>query len=175
MKKILEQAAQINLVVFDVDGVMTNGEILLGSQGDEYKVFHVHDGLGMVMLRNAGFHVGVISARSSDIVAKRMADLEIEHVYQDQDNKREALNSLITKLNVPQEKTAFVGDDLVDLPAMRYAGLAIAVANAHPQVKQLADWVTSKTGGQGAVREICEMLLEARGELESTYKHYLSL
>lgn len=169
----MKKAAMIRLAVFDVDGVLTDGSLMLGDDGSEFKTFHVHDGLGLVMLRESGFHVGVISARASSIVAERMAALGIEFVYQGEKNKQEALNTLMKKLNISQQCTAFVGDDLIDLPAMSVAGLSIAVANAQPKVLAYADWVTSKAGGQGAVREVCELLLDAQGLLETSYQRYL--
>ncbi len=173
MDRVKKKAAKIRLVVFDVDGVLTDGRLILGDDGSEFKAFHVHDGLGLVMLRESGFHVAVISARSSNIVAERMAALGIECVYQGENNKQEALNTLMKKFNISKHQTAFVGDDLIDLPAMSLAGLAIAVANAQPRVLAHADWVTSKPGGQGAAREVCELLLDAQGLLETSYLRYL--
>ncbi|MFT5131710.1 MAG: 3-deoxy-D-manno-octulosonate 8-phosphate phosphatase (KDO 8-P phosphatase) [Gammaproteobacteria bacterium] len=174
MQAVLKRASTIELVVFDVDGVLTNGSLILGDKGDEYKVFHVHDGLGLVMLRKAGLKIAVISARSSPIVEERMAALGIDYVYQGQSNKQLAITELMQKLNVKKDQTAFVGDDLIDLPAMSLAGLAIAVADAQPLVLEKADWVTSKVGGHGAVREVCEMILKAQGKLEATYQQYIS-
>jgi 3-deoxy-D-manno-octulosonate 8-phosphate phosphatase (KDO 8-P phosphatase) len=162
-----ERAAAIRLVVFDVDGVLTDGKLLLGPGGEEFKMFHVHDGLGLVMLRESGIEVAVISSRESRVVAERMADLGIEYVFQGRGDKRSALASLLTSLQLPAQQVAYVGDDLVDLPPMGEVGLAIAVANARPQVKQRAHWVTGARGGDGAAREVCEMLLQARGLLDA--------
>ncbi len=173
MQALFDKARSIQLVAFDVDGVLTDGSLILGDKGDEYKIFHAHDGLGLVMLRNAGLEIAVISARSSPIVEERMAALGIDYVYQGQSDKQTALKNLMQKLNVNKEETAFVGDDLVDLPAMSLTGLAIAVANAQPLVREKADWVTSNGGGHGAVREICEMILQAQGKLESVYQQYI--
>ena len=170
---VINRAKAIRLVVFDVDGVLTNGSLILGEKGDEYKIFHVHDGLGLVMLREAGLKIAVISARSTPIVAERMATLGIDYVYQGQSDKQTVITELMQKIGVNREETAFVGDDLIDLPAMNKAGLAIAVANAQPLVLQRADWVTEKAGGQGAVREVCEMILKAQGLLETAYQRYL--
>jgi 3-deoxy-D-manno-octulosonate 8-phosphate phosphatase (KDO 8-P phosphatase) len=175
MQAVLDKASCIRLVVFDVDGVLTNGSLILGDKGDEYKVFHVHDGLGLVMLREAGLNLAVISARSTPIVAERMATLGIDYVYQGQSDKQTAISELMQKLDVNKDETAFVGDDLIDLPAMGRAGLAIAVANAQPLVRERADWVTSKNGGQGAVREVCELILKAQGLLDAAYQRYVSV
>lgn len=173
MEEILGKAANIRLAVFDVDGVLTDGGLVLGNNGEEHKIFHVHDGLGLVMLGKAGIHVAVISARSSSIVSERMASLGIEYVEQGRNDKGEALVSLVQKLEVNINDTLFVGDDLIDLPAMRRAGVAIAVADAHPLVKEHADWVTNRSGGRGAAREVCEMLLRATGKLEQIFADYL--
>ena len=171
---VSERARDLQLVVFDVDGVLTDGSLILGEHGDEYKVFHVHDGLGLVMLRDAGIKVAVISARSTPIVEQRMNSLGIDYVYQGQSDKRQVLAELMEKLQVHSAQTAFVGDDLVDLQAMSLAGLAIAVANARPQVLEQADWVSAYAGGRGAVREICEMILQAQGKLGSICDSYRS-
>ena len=174
MQTVLDKASCIRLVVFDVDGVLTNGSLILGDKGDEYKVFHVHDGLGLVMLREAGLNIAVISARSTPIVAERMAALGIDYVYQGQSDKHTAITELMQKLDVNKDEIAFVGDDLIDLPAMSRTGLAIAVANAQPLVLERADWVTSKNGGQGAVREVCELILKAQGKLDAAYHRHVS-
>lgn len=166
------QAKQLRLVVFDVDGVLTDGSLILGEQGEEYKIFNVQDGLGLVMLREAGLELAVISARSTPIVEKRMAALGIQYVYQGQRNKLQALATLLDKLKIAPAHTAYVGDDLVDLPAMELAGLGIAVANARPQVIEKADWVSTSSGGRGAVREIAEMILTAQDKLVSAIERY---
>ncbi len=173
MQAIYDKAQKIRLIVFDVDGVFTNGSLILGEKGDEYKVFHVHDGLGLVMLQEAGLKVAVISARSTPIVAERMAGLGNDYVYQGQNDRQTVIIELMQKLKVSEEETAYVGDDLVDLPAMRQTGLAIAVANAQPLVLERADWVTSKDGGNGAVREVCEMILKAQDLLDTAVQRYL--
>lgn len=172
MDEILDKASRIKLAVFDVDGVMTDGGLIFGSDGSEYKTFHVHDGLGLVMLKEAGIQVAIISARTSSIVTERMSQLGIDHVLQGQGNKKDSIKRLIQECAIEAEATAYTGDDLIDLPAMSVAGLSIAVANAHPQVKDRADWVTSKAGGQGAVREICEFILKAKGRFDEASQHY---
>lgn len=171
--KLLEKAASIRLAVFDIDGVMTGGEILLGPDGEEFKRFHVQDGLGLVLLLRSGIEVGVISSRHSQAVSRRMESLGVRHVLQGQSDKLKALQSLLETTGIDARDTAFTGDDLVDLPAMQIAGLSIAVPNARQVVQQQADWITSDRGGEGAVREICELLLEARGMLAQHINHYL--
>lgn len=173
MQAVTDKARQITLVIFDIDGVLTDGGLILGEDGNEHKMFHVRDGHGLVMLREAGFHVAVITARTSNIVADRMASLGIEFVYQGQRDKGRAVSELMQKVGVKQEQTAYVGDDFIDLPAMRRSGLAIAVADAHPVVIEQAHWTTSARGGRGAVREVCELLLAAHGKLQPIIQNYL--
>ena len=161
MQDIIEKARPIALAVFDVDGVLTDGGLILGADGAEFKIFHVRDGQGLVMLRDSGCRVAVITARNSKVVAERMNSLGIEHVYQGQNNKGRALDTLMQKFEINPQQTAYVGDDLPDLPAMKRAGLAIAVADAHPAVKAQAHWVTAARGRHGAAREVCELIMEA--------------
>jgi len=173
MKDILAKAAQIRLVIFDVDGVLTDGRLIFGDDGQEYKAFHSRDGHGMKMLQHSGVEVGIITGRSSKVVEHRMANLGIQHVYQGQLDKLPAFEKLIAKLNFSPEQVAYVGDDVVDLPIMLRVGLAVAVADAHPLVIQHAHWQTPHAGGQGAARDICEMIMEARGSLETELQRYL--
>ncbi len=174
MKDILEKAAQIRLVVFDVDGVLTDGSLFIGDDGQEYKAFHSRDGLGMKMLHRSGVEIGIITARSSEVVRHRMASLDIEHVYQGRLEKLPAFEDLVAKLGLAPEQTAYVGDDVVDLPVLRRAGLAIAVADAHPLVKQHAHWQTPHPGGRGAARDVCELIMEAQDTLAAQLQRFLS-
>ncbi len=173
-KALIEKAEIIKLAVFDVDGVLTDGRLILGESGNEYKAFHARDGHGMVMLKECGCHIAVITARSSKIVAERMTSLGIEYVYQGEKDKGTRLLKLIDELGLQQEQVAYVGDDVIDLPAMTKVGLPIAVADARPEVKQHADWVTEECGGHGAVREVCELIMKAQGKFEDRIKAYLS-
>ncbi len=172
-KDILERAEQIELAICDVDGVLTDGSLILGESGNEHKIFNARDGLGLVMLRDSGCHIAVISGRSSNIVSERMAELGIESVYQGEHDKGKALYKLLDKLNIDAKKAAYVGDDFIDLPAMRRVGLAIAVANAHPLLIEHAHWVTKERGGHGAVREVCELIMHSKGILDSQIQHFL--
>jgi 3-deoxy-D-manno-octulosonate 8-phosphate phosphatase (KDO 8-P phosphatase) len=173
-KAILQKAANIKLAVFDVDGVLTNGQLILGESGNEYKAFHVRDGHGLVMLLESGCHVAVITARSSNIVAERMTSLGIKYVYQGEKDKGTRLMKLIDELGIKREQVAYTGDDVIDLPAMMKVGLPIAVADARPEVKEHADWITEERGGQGAVREVCELIMKAQGKFDDRIKAYLS-
>ncbi len=160
---ILARAANIRVAVFDVDGTLTDGRLWYGEDGRETKVFHVHDGLGLKQLKQHGVVVAIISARISHAVALRAEGLGIEHVYQGQDDKASCLLELLDALHLTTDQAAFVGDDLPDLPPMRLAGLAVAVANAHPVVAGQAHWQTAKSGGLGAAREVCDLILHAQG------------
>jgi 3-deoxy-D-manno-octulosonate 8-phosphate phosphatase (KDO 8-P phosphatase) len=173
MRDILEKASRIRLVIFDVDGVLTDGSLYLGDDGQEYKAFHSRDGHGMVTLQETGVTIGIITGRTSEVVRLRMASLGIRHVYQGQRDKRAAYEQLKQDLGLTDDQIAFVGDDIVDLPVMRHVGLAIAVQDAHPVVKQHAHWQTTAPGGRGAARDVCELLMEAQGTLAASMARYL--
>jgi 3-deoxy-D-manno-octulosonate 8-phosphate phosphatase (KDO 8-P phosphatase) len=173
MKDILERAKAIKLVIFDVDGVLTDGSLFLGDDGLEYKAFNSRDGHGMKMLQESGITVAIITGRSSKVVDYRMESLGIKHVYQGQQDKRVAFAEILDKLQLTPQQVAYVGDDVVDLPVMSKVGLAIAVQDAHPMVLKHAHWQTPHCGGRGAGRDVCEMLMEARGVLQETLDSYL--
>ncbi len=161
---VRERAARVKLAVFDVDGVLTDGRLLYSEDGRESKEFHVHDGLGLKRLLANGIEVAIITARSSRVVANRMAELGIAHVYQGQGDKRACMHQLLNALNLSADDVAYTGDDLPDLRAMSEVGLAIAVANAHPWVLDRAHWRTSRNGGAGAARDVCDLILAAQGK-----------
>ena len=173
-KKKLDAAVNIKLVVFDVDGVLTDGKLILGENGNEYKCFHVRDGQGLVMLMKTECKVAVITARSSKIVAERMESLGVKYIFQGEENKGKTLTKLINKLGMTFADVAYVGDDVIDLPAMKKVSLPIAVADAHPEVKKLAKFITQNNGGQGAVREICELIMTAQNNFQNQIKELLS-
>ena len=170
--RVRDKAAGLKLVIFDVDGVLTDGGLILGEDGREYKIFNVHDGLGLVLLREAGLEIAVISARSSPVVEQRMAALGIKYVYQGQSNKLEILQELTNRLGFSLAEVAYVGDDLVDLAAIETVGLGIAVANAQAPLQDRAEWTTSRAGGKGAVREVANMILEAQNKMDSLTDKY---
>jgi 3-deoxy-D-manno-octulosonate 8-phosphate phosphatase (KDO 8-P phosphatase) len=163
MRDVLEKAAQIRLVIFDVDGVLTDGSLYLGDDGQEYKAFYSRDGLGMKLLQDSGVEIGIITARSSNVVEHRMASLGIRHVYQGQKEKLPAFEGLCRKLALEAQQVAYVGDDIIDLPVMLQVGLAVAVADAHPLVARHAHWQTREVGGRGAARDVCELIMQAQG------------
>ena len=172
-KRILAKAKRVELVIFDIDGVLTNGALILGEHGSEYKMFHVRDGFGLVMLRNSGCHIAAISGRSLNLADQYLTDLGIEHIYQNQTDKNQAFEDLLSKLKLEAQAAAYVGDDFIDLPVMYNVGFAIAVADAHPQVIQAADWTTKAKGGYGAAREVCEFIMQARGTMAAQLKRFL--
>ncbi|MEN8217086.1 MAG: 3-deoxy-manno-octulosonate-8-phosphatase KdsC [Pseudomonadota bacterium] len=165
MKAIIEKAALIRLVVFDVDGVLTDGSLYLGGDGQEYKAFYARDGLGMKLLQSTGVIIGVITARNSAVVTHRMQSLGVEHVFQGKLDKLSAFKQLCEQLHLEPQQVAYVGDDLIDVPVMLQAGLAIAVADAHDLVVKYAHWQTQAAGGRGAAREVCELIMQAQGTL----------
>jgi 3-deoxy-D-manno-octulosonate 8-phosphate phosphatase (KDO 8-P phosphatase) len=173
MKDILEKAAQIKLLIFDVDGVLTDGSLFLGDDGQEYKAFHSQDGHGIKMLQRHGVRCAIITGRTSKVVEHRMRNLGIDLIYQGQENKLEGFGHLLERTGLKADQVAYMGDDVVDLPVMRKVGLAIAVSDAHPWVTQHAHWQTPRAGGRGAARDACELIMEARGVLQLELESYL--
>jgi len=173
MKDILARAAQIKLLIFDVDGVLTDGRLIFGDDGQEYKAFHSRDGHGMKMLQNSGVAVGIITGRTSKVVEHRMANLGIQHVYQGKEEKLPAFEELINELGLKPEQVAYMGDDVVDLPIMLRVGLAVATKDAHSLVSKHAHWQAPHDGGQGAARDLCELIMEAQGTLDGEMQRYL--
>lgn len=173
--EVLQRAASIRLLVLDVDGVLTNGTVYMGGQGELMKAFHIHDGKGISMLHSAGIGVALLTARQGEPVLRRAEELKIRHVLQGRDPKWPALEQLLEKLAITPEQTAYMGDDLVDLPVLRRVGLGTGVANAHPWVAQHCHWQTRREGGQGAVREVCELILAAQDKLAPILEHYAKI
>jgi 3-deoxy-D-manno-octulosonate 8-phosphate phosphatase (KDO 8-P phosphatase) len=173
VEEISQRAANIRLAVFDVDGVLTDGTLFIGDDGQEYKAFSTKDGHGLRMLQHYGVIIAIITGRDSKVVARRMAELGIEHVLQGHREKLPAFEQLLARLAISASETAYVGDDVVDIPVLRRVGLAIAVQDAHSLVKRHAHWTTANPGGRGAVREVCELILQAQGSLDEAMRHYL--
>lgn len=173
MNAISEAASKIRLLVLDVDGVLTDGKLYFCEDGNEIKAFSTLDGQGIKMLQDNGITVAVITGRQSQLLLRRTNALGIKHVIQGREDKLVALHELNRTLNIPLEQIAHVGDDLPDLALIRAVGLGVAVANANKFVKQYSDWETELSGGNGAVREVCEFLLNAQGKLENAVSKYL--
>ncbi|WP_022939961.1 3-deoxy-manno-octulosonate-8-phosphatase KdsC [Psychromonas hadalis] len=161
-----QRAAQIKLLICDVDGVFSDGRIYLGNQGEELKAFHTKDGFGMKAIMQAGIEIAIITGRQSNIVENRMKALGVTHIYQGIENKFNLYQSLLSDLNLNKHDVAYIGDDVVDLPVILDCGLGIAVFDAHPLVLKGADLITTTKGGFGAVREVCDLFLQCHHKLE---------
>lgn len=172
MLEALQKARDIKLLVLDVDGVLTDGRLWYGNTGEEFKAFNIQDGLGIKLLLGSGVDTAIITGRSSALVARRALELGIRHVVQGREDKLVALEALRATLNLGLEEIAYVGDDLPDLSAIRAAGLGVAVANAVAVVAAQADYKTARNGGEGAVREVCELILQAQGKLDAIVERY---
>ncbi|SJL83631.1 3-deoxy-manno-octulosonate-8-phosphatase KdsC [Vibrio palustris] len=164
---ILSIAKSIKLLICDVDGVFSDGLVYMGNNGEELKTFHTRDGYGVKSLMNAGIEIAIITGRESQIVTNRMNALGIKLVYQGQDDKLKAYRDICTKLEISPEETGYIGDDLIDWPVMEQVALQVCVADGHPLLAKRANYVTHIKGGHGAVREVCDLILEARGELDA--------
>jgi len=170
---LVRRTAGLRLVLFDVDGVLTDGRLFMDNDGQEYKAFNSRDGHGIKMLAQSGVEVGVITGRTSRVVEHRTRELGIRHVHQGCIDKLAVYLDLTRRLGLEPSQTAFVGDDVVDLPILLRAGFAVAVRDAHPLVKQHAHWVTPSPGGRGAARELCELIMVAQGTWERAMRQYL--
>jgi 3-deoxy-D-manno-octulosonate 8-phosphate phosphatase (KDO 8-P phosphatase) len=173
MNKLLEQAKKIKCVICDVDGVLTDGLLYIDNHGNELKSFNVQDGMGLKLLMSAGIEVAVITTARNEVVDHRMQQLGITHYYKGQVDKRNAYQQLKKTLGFQDEQFAYIGDDLPDLPIIQQAGLGVAVANAVCQVKEFADWQTEQSGGHGAVRELCNLILNAQNKANLALEGYL--
>lgn len=171
--RITEKARQIRLLALDVDGVLTDGRLYFTEDGQEIKTFDSQDGHGIKLLQKTGIVCAIITGRTSQLVERRARNLGITLLLQGREDKLVALKELSVQLVIPLEEMAYVGDDWPDLPAIRAAGLGVAVANAHREVRRYADFVSLATGGRGAVREVCDLILEAQGRYEEALAPYL--
>jgi 3-deoxy-D-manno-octulosonate 8-phosphate phosphatase (KDO 8-P phosphatase) len=177
-EELEEAARKIRWLLLDVDGVLTDGRLYFGNQGEEYKSFNTLDGQGIKALQKTGVKVGIITGRTSNLVAKRAQDLGITFLIQGREDKWQALEELLAQAAIRNEvpapdEIAFMGDDWPDLSVMTRVGLALTVANAHFSVAQCAHWQSQARGGEGAVREACDMIMQAQGTFESALAHYL--
>lgn len=169
---VRERAARVRLLALDVDGTLTDGRLLLAGEGIEMKAFHALDGQGLKLLHAVGIEIALITARTSALVSQRAGELGISHVHQGCHDKRASLRTLSQLLALEPAEVAFMGDDLPDLSAMGWSGFAVAPANAHPWVQERVHWVTGAGGGLGAVRELCDLILDAQGCVAETLRRY---
>ncbi len=164
-KSTLKRAKKVQLLLLDVDGVLTDGTIIYTHDGGESKGFNTQDGFGLRILQDAGVAVGLITARTSEAVSRRAADLGFAHLYQGRKDKGAVYQEILKKTGLDSEQTSYMGDDLLDLPLLLQVGCSFAPANAVADVRQRVHYTTVHSGGHGAVREACELILEARGQL----------
>ena len=169
-----ERAANIRMLVLDVDGVLTDGKLYFDHAGNELKAFNTRDGLGMKALQRSGIEVAVITGRKSAAVSHRMSQLGIQHVYQGREDKLNAFHHLLELTGLEASQICFAGDDWIDLPLLLRVGLAVSVADAEERVKDQAHWITQRNGGDGAVREICNLILAAQGKDQEILDEILS-
>lgn len=159
-----ERAAKIRMLVLDVDGVLTDGKLYFDHAGNEMKAFNTRDGLGMKALQRCGIEVAVITGRKSEAVTQRMTQLDVKYVYQGREDKLNAFLHLLDATGLDAQQICFAGDDWIDLPVLMRVGLAVSVADAEDRVKEQAHWITNRKGGDGAVREICNLILASQGK-----------
>lgn len=171
-ENILNKAKKVKLLLLDVDGVLTDGRIIYDSRGRDSKFFDVHDGLGVYALHESGIKTVLITAKSSKTIFPRAKDMHVAKVFADIFPKTAVLEKILKKYSVTLDEVCFVGDDLVDLSLMRKVGLPVAVANGSREIKEAASFVTSRSGGRGAVREVAELILKSQGKWEDILKFY---
>jgi 3-deoxy-D-manno-octulosonate 8-phosphate phosphatase (KDO 8-P phosphatase) len=167
-----ERLLKIKAVLIDNDGVLTDGRIVYGDYGDELKFFDVQDGFGMVLLRRAGFRVMIVSGKKSRLNKRRAKELGVDKLFQGATDKLKVFEQILKKYKIAADEALYIGDDLIDLPVMRRAGFAAAVANAVPEAKEAAHYVTERGGGRGAVREVIDLLLKTQGKWQAVTERY---
>jgi 3-deoxy-D-manno-octulosonate 8-phosphate phosphatase (KDO 8-P phosphatase) len=170
----IARAAAVRLMIFDVDGILTDGSLHYGPDGETFKRFNVLDGHGIKLLQQSGIAAAIISARESRMVARRAADLSIAHLYQGVHDKRAALDGLVKQLGISTAACGFIGDDVMDLPVLLAVGFAASVPNGHPEVRSRVHYVTQAAGGRGAAREVCDFILRAQNKYEAALAPYLA-
>lgn len=171
-REAMEKARQVQLLLLDVDGVLTDGSLIYTSSGEETKCFNTQDGLGIKLLQESGVAVGVITARNSTIVARRAQELNLAYVYQGKFDKLKSYEEILKQAGLRPMHTAYMGDDWIDLPLLNRVGFAAAPVNARDEISLRADYVTQRKGGQGAVREVCDLILEAQGNYAKMFARF---
>lgn len=172
--QLKDKLQNIRCLISDVDGVLSNGLLYLSNHGDEIKTFHVHDGVGLKLIMNAKIHVAIITTSKNKIIDNRMQQLNIEHYFSGELDKRNAYNQLKAQLKLKDNQFAYIGDDLPDLPILKQVGFKVAVADARPEVLEIADFITQNKGGHGAVREVCDLLLACNNKQQIALENYLN-
>lgn len=169
---VLERAKRVRMLIIDIDGVMTDGRIVYGVYGEELKFFDVQDGFGITLLNRAGIVSVIVTAKKTRIVKLRARDLRVAKAYQGYGDKLIPFTKILKKFRIAPEEICFIGDDLIDIPVLKRVGFAVAVPNAVDEVKAIAHYVTAKAGGRGAVREVCDLILKARGSWDTVTGRY---
>lgn len=169
---VLARAKPIRLVIFDVDGVLTDGSLYVGDGGEEYKAFYSRDGLGMALLQRTGVMIAIITGRTSQVVTHRMEELGISHIFQGHLDKFPVFEQLSNQLQLQPHQIAYVGDDVVDVPVMKAVGLAVAVGDAYPAILPYSHWQTHANGGRGAAREVCDLIMYTQTTLSQQLQRY---
>ncbi|MCC6503119.1 MAG: HAD-IIIA family hydrolase [Deltaproteobacteria bacterium] len=173
-RELASKIMSVKLVVFDVDGVLTDGRIIFSNSGEETKLFDVKDGHGIKLLMRSGIDVAIITARESEVVRRRAKDLGITHVFQGMKDKRMALEELVKTSGITPAEMAYMGDDIIDLPVLKRVAFSAAVADAVAEVRERVDFVSKRPGGRGAARELAELVLKVQGKWDEVMKAYLS-
>ena len=168
----IERAKRVKLLIVDIDGVMTDGRIIYSIYGDELKFFDVQDGFGIALLNRSGIKCAIITAKKSRIVKMRARDLKMAGAYQGYQDKVEPFNKLLRRFRLSPEEVCFMGDDLIDIPVLKRVGFSVAVSNAAEEVKAGVQYITSRTGGRGAVREVCDLILKSQGKWDTATSRY---
>lgn len=171
-QELNEKAKKVKLLLLDVDGVLTDGRIIYDSRGNDMKLFDVHDGLGVCLLKSGGIPTILITAKGSRAIHPRAKDMKVEAVYENISPKTAVLEKILKKYRLDREEICFVGDDLVDLCLVQSVGFSIAVFNAAPEIKQAACYITVREGGRGAIREVAELILKAQGKWAGVIQKY---
>ena len=172
LDEVLQRARNVKMLIFDVDGVLTDGSLFYDNNGQEYKAFNSRDGHGIKMLKASGVEAGIITGRTSNVVLHRAKNLGITRIFQGADDKLHVYERLLAEIGLKPEETAYMGDDVVDLPVLKRCGLAITVPDAVPLVAQRAHYVTQASAGRGAAREACEMIMRAQGTWDAQMALY---
>lgn len=172
-EELVNRAKQVKLLLLDVDGVLTNNHLYYSDDGQEHKSFYTRDGHGMVMLQKSGVDIGIITGRKSQLVSNRMRDLKVKHVYQGVPDKLPTFLQLMEELQIDFSEVAYIGDDILDLPILTRVGLSATPADGDPEVKQRVNHISAFKGGQGCVREMCELIMKAQGSWQKHMDFYL--
>lgn len=174
-QEVIERAKKIKLIMLDVDGVLTDGRIIFSSTGEELKCFNAQDGCAMVLAQRVGIKIAFITGRKSSILVRRAREHQVAEVFQNANNKQEVLQKLLNKYQLGPEEVAFMGDDLVDIAIMKKSGLAIAVADAVLEVKEISHYITQREGGRGAIREVVDLIIKSQDKWQEVTKSYYEI